>query len=442
MLGLDLLPWELNVIGPWLATDDLGHWICRTNGLSAPRQNGKTGGTVRPFAAYCMFNRGEKVLYTSHEQRTSTETFEEFLALFDTKVMSKYLKKVQSALGREGIWLKNGARITFQSRTNKSGRGIPGIDLLIVDEAQLMTDGQLSALLPTQKRTDDPHAVFSGTPPTPETDGGVFRRIRRRCINGETPKSSWAEFGIQEIPKDIGALEVWYATNPSLGTLILEDAIANDYSAMTSEQFEIEDLGYWYPDEKKTDSAIPLDAWKACALGEPIGGGNERIAYGVKFDAVGSTYSVSAAVRTDDGVMVECIDRASCSNGIAGLTDWLMQRGERLSTLCVDGKTWAPTLFQRLIDGGFPKKALHVMKASEVSEACGMLAAAVQERSVGHMPQPLLEESVESSPKRPIGREGWAFDGPDPTPIESCALAYWGVMTTKRNPNRRMQVSF
>ena len=70
-----------------------------------------------------------------------------------------------------------------------------------------------------------------------------------------------------------------------------------------------------------------------------------------------------------------------------------------------------------------------------------MLSAAVSGRTVEHIEQPLLTQSVETSSRRPIGREGWGFKGPDPTPVESVALAHWAVTTSKRNPKRRMKVS-
>ena len=95
---------------------------------------------------------------------------------------------------------------------------------------------------------------------------------------------------------------------------------------------------------------------------------------------------------------------------------------------------------QRLEDMGYPKRGLHVMRAREVVDACSMLANAVDGRTIVHTRQPLLAESVASSPKRAVGREGWAFGGPDPTPVESCALAHWGAVTTKRNPRRKLRV--
>lgn len=165
------------------------------------------------------------------------------------------------------------------------------------------------------------------------------------------------------------------------------------------------------------------------------------MACGVKFSPDGSTYSLSMAVRPTEGpVLVECVDRAGTSHGIGGLADWLYERKGKLAIICIDGREWTSTLVQRLTDMGYPKRGIHVMRTREVTDACAMLSNAVEGRTVVHIAQPLLAESVASSPRRKVGVDGWAFGGDDPTPVESVALAHWGAMTTKRKPERRMRV--
>ena len=82
-----------------------------------------------------MIKYVEQVLYTAHLQKTATETFEEMAAFFDSDKLRKYVKDIKTALGREQIILKNGARVKFLARTRNGGRGQHG-DLLIFDEAQ------------------------------------------------------------------------------------------------------------------------------------------------------------------------------------------------------------------------------------------------------------------------------------------------------------------
>lgn len=444
--GLDLLPWQVDVLTPWVARDATGHWAANTLYLSVPRQNGKTEGTFNARAIYGMTVFGEWVVYTSHLQKTSTETFEAMAALFEDGGLSSRIERIKTAIGREEIRLKNGARIKFLARTRAGGRG-QHADLLEFDEAQNLTDAQQASFLPVVSASANPQIGYGGTPPDPESDGLAFRRVRARALSDdprERERICLAEWGVDEIPKDRFDRSLWYQSNPSLGLLITEDAVANEARTMSDDQFARERLGWWSPESTQLPPAIEPAAWRACQIDEaPEPAGDERVACGVKFSSDGDIYSVSMAARSrDEGYcMVECVDRTGTARGVSGLADWINERRDTIATVCIDGRSWTPTLTQRLEERGFPKRAVHVMKTGELCDACGMLLASVEEKAVSHIAQPLLEESVALSPRRPIGRDGWAFGGDDPTPVESCALALWGVMTTKRNPRQVMRVS-
>lgn len=144
--GRILDPWQNDVLDDWMARAPSGRWACPTCGGSVPRQNGKTGlVSGRSEAGMIMYN--EQVLYTAHLQKTATETFEEIAAFFDCKALKKYLQDIKTALGREQIILKSGARIKFLARTRNGGRGQHG-DLLIFDEAQELTADQQASFFP------------------------------------------------------------------------------------------------------------------------------------------------------------------------------------------------------------------------------------------------------------------------------------------------------
>lgn len=443
--GLDLLPWQIDVLTPWVARDETGHWAANTLYLSVPRQNGKTEGTFNARAIYGMTVFGEWVVYTSHLQKTSTETFEAMAALFEDGGLSKRIERIKTAIGREEIRLKNGARIKFLARTRAGGRG-QHADLLEFDEAQNLTDAQQASFLPVVSASANPQIGYGGTPPDPDDDGMAFRRVRARALSDdprERERICLAEWGVDEVPEDRFDRRLWYASNPSLGALITEDAVANEARTMSDDQFARERLGWWSPESTREPPAIAVSDWRACQVTEaPEPADDERMACGVKFSNDG-VYSVSWAARSKRAgyQWVECYDRTGTANGVSGLADWLYQRRGKFAMVCIDGRAWAPTLIQRLEDRGFPKRAIHVMRVGELCDACSMLAAAVEEGTVSHIAQPLLDESVALSPRRPIGRDGWAFGGDDPTPVESVALAYWGAMTAKRNPRQTMKVS-
>ena len=132
--GLILDPWQSDLLDDWLAFTPSMKWASKTCGLSVPRQNGKTGLlSGRAEAGMVLYN--EQVLYTAHLQKTATETFEEMANFFDSPSLRAYLKDIKTALGREQIILKSGARVKFLARTRNGGRGQHG-DTLIFDEAQ------------------------------------------------------------------------------------------------------------------------------------------------------------------------------------------------------------------------------------------------------------------------------------------------------------------
>ena len=92
--GIDMLEWQDAIMEGWLGRNKVGKWTAPTCGGSLSRQNGKSLGLVVPRANYGMVMLGEEVLYTSHLQKTSTETFEAIATFFDSKPLRKYVKEV------------------------------------------------------------------------------------------------------------------------------------------------------------------------------------------------------------------------------------------------------------------------------------------------------------------------------------------------------------
>ena len=163
--GLNLLEWQDMILRGWLGRNALDRWAAQTCAGTVARQNGKTLGVVVPRCTYGMIVLGEEIIYTSHLQKTSTETFESIANFFDSKALRKYVKDIKTALGREQVILNNGARIKFLARTRNGGRGQHG-DLLIFDEAlELDADSQAS-FLPAISASANPQTVYISTPPT------------------------------------------------------------------------------------------------------------------------------------------------------------------------------------------------------------------------------------------------------------------------------------
>lgn len=435
--GLVLDPWQSLVLYDWMAMQPWGKWVNTTCGGSIARQNGKTGLVEgRAEAGMLMYN--EQVLYTAHLQKTATETFEEMASFFDEPVLRKYLKDIKTALGREQIILKTGARIKFLARTRNGGRGQHG-DLLIFDEAQELTVEQQASFLPAISASLNPQTIYVGTPPDPSADGTVFRGLRSKAITDKTKSTSWFEFSVPEIG-NVHDKSRWADTNPALGRRIMESTVEGECDQMDADTFARERLGWWTPiAEHKVEYAIPAEIWDACKSEElkPEG----KTAYGVKFSADGSMVSLCGAVIPATGkARISLIETAPTGRGIRWLADWLNARYKKASCVVIDGRNGVDVLVDRISDVWRMKNSVIRPSTKDVIAAVSNLTNALNEEAVTwYFGQDALRDSAITATKRPIGG-GWGFGGDNATPIEACALALWGAETSKRDPNKEMRI--
>lgn len=433
------MPWQRLLLDHWLGVGEDGLWASPTIGAMVPRQQGKTEGPILTRVVYGIIVLKERVIFSSHRSDAVEEFFRALKNLLLQRCFSRFVSEddFRNSTGREKLTLRNGASVEFIVRSVSGGRS-KHADLIVLDEAQHLTASQKASVVPASLSRANLQIIETGTPPEFAVDGADFDRLRKRALKGE-PNLCWDEWGITQMPDDVYDPEVWYSVMPSLGYVVTERSADTLMHGMEPPHAARELLGLWPKGSKVAQPAITLADWDACETDEPHQGG--KVACGVKFDREGRTYSVSMAARAKgEPVLIECVDRAGTAKGVSGLADWLMARKDRLALVCIDGGGWVPTLTQRLLDGGFPRKGLHTMRPGELCDACSMLSKAAQERTIEHIAQPLLRESVASSYERNVGNMGWAFGGDDPTPVESCAMAHWAVMTAKRNPQRRGRV--
>ena len=435
--GTILDPWQAEVLDDWMGRGASGRWAAPTCGGSVPRQNGKSlllqG---RAESGMVLFN--EQVIYTAHLQKTATETFEEMVDYFEHRALKKYVKEIKSALGREQIILKSGARIKFLARTRSGGRGQHG-DLLIFDEAQELDEDQQASFLPAISASLNPQTIYIGTPPDPGAAGVVFRAIRARAKDKKTRRTAWFEYSVDEIG-DVKNVERWAATNPALGRRILLSTIEGEVEQMDPDTFARERLGWWSPVGTEVfDYAIDSKLWDDCKSEDPKPEG--KTAFGVKFTPDGSAVSLCGAVIPQDGpARITLLEQKTTGRGVQWLADWLNERYSSASCVVIDGRNGADVLIEKMQSTWKAKTSIIRPSAKEMLAAVGTLTDALAEQSVTwYAMQDVLRESAVTSVKRPIGG-GWGFGGEHSAPIEAAALALWGAKTSKRNPSRKMRI--
>lgn len=435
--GLILDPWQADVLEDWMGRAASGRWASSTCGGSVPRQNGKSL-LVQGRAIAGMLMLNEQVIYTAHLQKTATETFEEMRDFFEGPRIAKHVAEIKTAIGREQIILRSGARIKFLARTRNGGRGQHG-DLLIIDEAQEIDENQQASFLPAISASLNPQTVYVGTPPDPEAVGTVFRSIRSKALDKGTQKTSWFEFSVPEIG-DIHDPKRWAATNPALGRRILLSTVEGESEQMDPDTFARERLGWWTPVvSKHEDLAVDAEAWKACASDEKKPEG--KTAYGVKFSADGSEVVLCGAVGAKDGIArISLIDRRPTGQGLQWLADWLNARSTKACCVVIDGRNGVDMLVDKISGTWRVKNSILRPSARDMLAAVGQITTEINEKTITwYAPQEQLAESALSSTKRPLAG-GWAFGGENSAPIEACALALWGMRTSKRDPSRKMRI--
>ena len=435
--GLQLDPWQMDIMDDWLGMTASGKWASTTCGGSVPRQNGKTL-LLQSRATAGMLLYGEEVIYTAHLQKTATETFEEMREFFEHPKISKHVKEIKTALGREQIILKNGARIKFLARTRNGGRGQHG-DLLIIDEAQEIDENAQASFLPAISASLNPQTIYTGTPPDPTAPGIVFRGIRKKALDGETKRTSWFEYSVNDIG-NVSERERWASCNPALGRRILMSTIESECEQMDPDTFARERLGWWSPVFTQTiETAIEPDAWNACASMDPKPEG--KTAYAVKFASDGSETVLCGAVIPKEGpARVSLIDRKPAGYGTKWVADWLNQRYGKAACVVIDGRNGVDVLIDRIADTWRFKGSVIRASANDMIAAVSVLTDGLAEKSfTWYAPQEDLRDSALSSIKRPIGK-GWGFGGENSTPIEAAALALWGAKTSKRDPSKKMRI--
>lgn len=450
--------WQEDVLACWIAEDDEGKYVHQTCGLLVPRQNGKTE-DIEARIAYGLLwaNRGagEIIAYSAHRVDSTLIMFERLLDLFgdDRKPPEDWKHPELHALvedevftnGHQTIKLKNGSKVMFNARSTGARRAFTA-DVQIYDEAGFLTDDQLSASKSTVSSAPhkNPQTIYAGTPPS---ENGIyaepFSRVRSNALAGMNT-TCWHEWSIEDFdPRMLSNRNVWAEVNPSLGKNLLWTAVESELADMSPEKFAIERL-CWWPD---TASAHAFNAqkWVASASDGPSDDEISKLAVGVKFapDGLQVCVSVAALVRGEtsaqDSVHVELVHNGNTLTGVQWLVDWMMDRRDKVAAVAIDGKSGAGNLAGSLLRSGFPKKGVHVLTSGEVVTATTMAVNMLAEGRMTHYADETLDASARCAVKRKIGTDGYGLGG-DSCAVESACAALMEVVTTRRDPSRKMRV--
>lgn len=448
----EMIPWQKAIIRRWMALDEDGKWANPDCGLSVPRQNGKTEMLICRIIGGMVF-KGECLVYTAHQVSTVDEIKRRVLRFFyDAQpeirdlLTSEFDKEPKSF---DFVELRNGGRCIFRTRTRSSGLGYTS-DTLLHDEAQEMNDAHEEALRPTISagRQHNPQVIMAGTPPTAGSAGTVFIRARRNVLQGKPENFCWQEWSVANItaPDDVDA---WYATNPSLGYFVSERAIQAESTTMSQDSFNKMRLG-WYAglDDKRV---ISDDEWNGLAVKEVKLPDDPQLAYAVKFAPDRSAVTLAVAVIMGDKTHVEVVERKRMSDGQAWLVRWLLDRWRKANCIVVDGAAGQGLLVEELLRSEPKlKKRLLTPNVKEAGSAYAAFYQAIQDGTLTHYNQPLLNSAIRTAKRRDIGKDGMFGYAPlNPAiqmdPVDAVSFALYAVRrfaSAKRGPSHQKFMAF
>lgn len=261
--------------------------------------------------------------------------------------------------------------------------------------------------------------------------------MRSNALTGESVNTGWAEWSVED-ESDVRDRELWYLTNPSLGTIITERSIIDEIGSDVID-FNIQRLGLWIKYSLK--SAISQIEWQELQVAK-LPKLKGKLYVGVKYGHDGTNVAMSIAVRTTDGrIFVETIDCKSIRTGTAWIVAFL--KAADVGKVVVDGANRQQMLATDMREAGLKTPVLPTVR--EVIVANAAFEQGIFSETLCHKGQTSLAEVVGACEKRAIGTNGGfgykaLREGAEIALLDSVALAYWACSESKER--KRQKVSY
>jgi hypothetical protein len=434
-LGISFDPWQDGAGRVILAKRADGNLAAMIGGvgMSLPRQVGKTYLIGAIVFALCILNPGMLVIWSAHHARTHGETFLALQAFADRVKVKPYIRQIFTGSGDEEIRFLNGSRILFGARERGFGRGIPGVDMIVSDEAQIMSDKALDAQLATMNTSKFGLAIYVGTPPRPDDPSEAFTRMRTEAWSGELLDAAWIEFGADP-NASADDRKQWAKANPSHPLRTPVESILRLQRKLKHESFLREGLGIW--DSSDIGSAISPVDWAS-----RIDQGSEMVGapvFAIDVSPNQSSGAIAAAGYRSDGlphVEITTADGGKVVDHRDG-ADWIVPRLIDLDTrwdnltVNIAAGSAAESLKPEIEALGI---GVNLIPAGKVSAACGFIYNKATTGGIKHLGQPQLTTAVAAARKhQEDGETAWKFgrrkSSGDITPLYAATLAVWALV--------------
>lgn len=444
---MSLDPEQELVLAGSLGVREDGLWQTREVGVNMPRQNGK-GEILIARELFGLFEIGErKIIHTAHEFKTSAEHFNRLETVIrDCVELHGQVKRNPSGRivgyryshGEESIELQNGAKIEFKTRTKSGMRGFAGVDLLVLDEAMIISESQHSAAMPiirASKAERGPQLWYTGSAVDQETHdhGIVWTRVRERGLAADDLSLAYFEWSIDaEHPDDVSdeqALDhdLWQRVNFAIGRgRVTLEHMEWERRAMGFRGFCVELLGAGdYPDtDLSADVIVSVEDWlnledRESVLLDPI-----CLAYDVSPER--QVAVVAAGLNEQGQWHVEVIHSSAGTGWLTHRLAELYEKHEVIEIVC-DGYGPSAAMARKADEAGITVRRLD---SNEYGQACGVFVDAIGEQTVRHIGQDEILSGIRGGRSRPLV-DRWAWSRTKSTvniaPLVAATLALWSA---------------
>lgn len=438
-LGVPMDRWQAGVQQITLAQSADERFLCRVDGitLSTPRQVGKTHTFGWLFFALAISFQNMNLVWTAHHEDTTIETFENMVEMAAEALVAPHIRRIHRAKPTWSIFFRNGSRIRFAARERGFGRGKAGIDAIMFDEGQILSQGAVENMTAATNISAMGIKIFVGTPPRPFDKSQVFKRKRYNAlhpVDGVPIRGAYIELSAPKDSdwRDDAASRIG---NPAyaLGR-VPQDAIDSLRSDLGEDSYRREGMGIW--DSDLVDTAIDLDAWEDTGIdGDDVPGDVTAYSADISFDRL---VVIGVAAKHSDGRVHTELAQVDYAFQLDGVVQWFVSRARRRPIAIMSGNSNNQPLIQALRDKGM--NVVEVNPNGWAAASAGFQAA-VAEKRVTHpkdmQGQEMLDAAVATSTIRQYGTQGgWAFNlskTPVPVgPLVVAVLAFQQSGTQKR----------
>lgn len=418
-MGVELDRWQEDIWYAALGLRKDGSLACDVMGvtLSIGRQVGKTWGIMVGLIAICLSRPGTLVIWSSHHDRTSSETLTKIAGIVEKPAIRPKMRAQHPVVATDdnrGVHFGNGSRILFGARSSGFGRGFSEVDIEVYDECQNLKESALTDMLAAMNVSEIGLAFFMGTPPRPqEVALGVneaFKRRRDRALDTKRRrpyKGVYVELSPSEadgVATEVDAPGFWdivTEVNPAFGYRVGKSAIERLVENMSPEDVLREVFGIWDKTNKGFTVVSPA-RWESMRGVGPESG-VAPASLGVA--AHDGQFSVVACWTDDDDRFVEEVFAHIRLDLVA---EWVAARaGRRIPVLVPNYGSAAPLL--PMLQSR--RASVRAASTGDVGRGCELLAAGCGADWLTHADQPALADSLAGARKK-MGRDGaaWTFD--------------------------------